>query len=521
MASIGISKVLDLSSILSRPAKKAINLKKMRITSIQGQNFKSFELVNKVDFWDNINIFVGKNNSWKSTILNCILKIQYPDKILIPKRIGASNMSVRLGVSGVPWDIVFIDLFHPRWFRGINSNNSPVMGIQFSSQEPENPIFYYWSKRKVNNYSEQINEYNTKNVTGDFEFLFSRIDNIMNPSHPNHWDYKNACEEIIGFPIFSKAKWEGKRAWFMVNWNETIFLSEMWEGIPNLVWLIVDICRAEDKIFIIEEPENDIHPQALKKLMELITKKSINNQFFISTHSNIVLKYLGTLPETKIFWVTNELQDTAVGKLFTSELKELSKEQRGEALEDLGYDLFDSDLWSGWLFLEESSAEKIIRDFIIPLFHQDLKWRLRTFSCGWIDKVKNKFDDFNKLFVYLHLSETYKNKAWVMIDSWESERVIIQKMKDNYRPSWWRENNFLQFSNHDFEEYYPWIFSSDVSIVLAITDKTEKMEQKRILLERVVTWLKENPVEWKNALEESASEVIQKIWEIKQALLSQ
>lgn len=495
----------------------------MKITSIQLNNVKSFEIINKTDFSDNINIFVGSNNSWKSTILNSILRIQQ-NHIQLSRRIGSTGKnSVRLGVSGIPGDICFIDVLN-HWdniLGGVNNNGSRVTLEIFPSKEPENPIFSYSSKRKVNSYSNQVNEWNTKIVTGDFQYLTARIDNLMNRSHPNHDEYYTACSDIIGFPIGTFAKDDWKQAGYTVDSDNKILLSEMGEGIPNLVWLIVDLCRAKDKIFIIEEPENDIHPRALKKLMELITKKSLNNQFFISTHSNIVLKYLWILPETKIFWVISELKDTPVGKLFTSELKELTPEQRGEVLEDLGYDLFDSDLWSGWLFLEESSAEKIIRDFIIPFFHEDLKWRLRTFTCGWIDKVKNKFDDFNNLFVYLHLSETYKNKAWVMIDFWVLEWGIIQKMKEKYWPSWWRENNFLQFNKHDFEEYYPWIFSSKVSTVLAITDKAERREQKRILLEEVVAWLKANPVEWKTALEESASEVIQKIWEIKRALLTQ
>jgi hypothetical protein len=57
----------------------------------------------------------------------------------------------------------------------------------------------------------------------------------------------------------------------------------MGEGIPHLLGLINDLCLAENKLFLIEEPENDIHPKALKRLLDLIIQKSQSNQFVIST----------------------------------------------------------------------------------------------------------------------------------------------------------------------------------------------------------------------------------------------
>ena len=41
----------------------------------------------------------------------------------------------------------------------------------------------------------------------------------------------------------------------------------MGEGVANIVGLLVDLCLAENKLFLIEEPENDIHPKALKGLL--------------------------------------------------------------------------------------------------------------------------------------------------------------------------------------------------------------------------------------------------------------
>jgi predicted ATPase len=49
----------------------------------------------------------------------------------------------------------------------------------------------------------------------------------------------------------------------------------------------------------IEEPETDLHPRALHGLLDLIVQSAAehNNQFVISTHSNIVVRHLGGLDD--------------------------------------------------------------------------------------------------------------------------------------------------------------------------------------------------------------------------------
>src|SRR5206468_1389449 len=68
--------------------------------------------------------------------------------------------------------------------------------------------------------------------------------------------------------------------------------------------------------------------------------------------------------------------------------------ERRAVLEELGYELIDWDLWEGWLFLEESSAERIIREYLIPWFVSELGGRVRTISAGGVYRVAPRFDDF-------------------------------------------------------------------------------------------------------------------------------
>lgn len=253
---------------------------------------------------------------------------------------------------------------------------------------------------------------------------------------------------------------------------ERIPITSMGEGISHILALIYDLLEAEKQIFLIEEPENDLHPQALKKLLNLIIEKSVTNQFFISTHSNIVCKILGGETNTKIFNIETKFNDNSIPR---SECQELETEkQRKDALEKLGYDLSDYYLWAGWLILEESSAEFFIREYLIPWFTPELKGKLKTVA------AKGKF----------------VNKASC---SWSNE-------------------NFKNFSKSNFEDYYPAEFKDDISIINEETDTQKKREKKKALLDKVKDWINEDEEKAKKEFQESAKEIISILGEIKAKL---
>jgi hypothetical protein len=225
------------------------------------------------------------------------------------------------------------------------------------------------------------------------------------------------------------------------------------------------------------------------------------------------MKYLGGVENSKIFNITNELRDLERQNLFVSEIKEISQnpEERRQVLEDLGYDFFDFDLWKGWLFLEESSAEIIIRDYLIDWFVKPLKNKIRTFSANGTASIIPKFEDFDKLFIFLHLEPTYKNRVWVIIDSGEEENKIIEKLANKYTKSGWSKSNFGQFREHDFEKYYPSVFQPKVEDILKEKDKQKRRELKKQLLEDVKLWIVSDENTAKEQFKESAKEVIEKL----------
>lgn len=484
----------------------------MKITALELVNVKSFKKLEKTTFSNSINIFTGLNNSGKSIILKSIFTLQER---------SLSNADVTIGQSSGYINIFYSDIYNKdeNYFRyslvenrldEFTSNNSRLSARpQFLPTEPDNVIYPYFSKRKVVQYNSTVDEASSKSVTGNHANLSAKIDRLNSPQSDYFNEYRQACLNILGFEICAILKDSGKQAaYYIKGINGHIPVSSMGEGVPNMLGLIVDLCVAEDKIFLIEELENDLHPKALKGLLDLIISKSETNQFFISTHSNIVLKNLGGVDNTKVFKVCNDNNDEVLTKMHLSHMKEvLGAEERQLILEELGYESSDFDRWDYWLFLEESSAQTII-EYLINWFVPALKNKIYIYSCKGIGNVERRLMEFNSLFVYLNLSQIYQNKAWVLVDSGQNELEIINKLKTDYAKKGWKSRNFQNLSKHNFEEYYPDRFKIEVDKALAIPDKENRKKAKQKVLLSVVEWIKNNEELARAEFGISASEVI-------------
>ncbi len=490
----------------------------MKVKSINLINIKCFERLD-LDLSEKINVFIGANNSGKSTILKSLLEMQYPESIgkdSIRKTSEGASMEVFFsGNSKLYFDLPVQYFFKSLRTNKLNeyiydycfiNNGAKIRSNNLSTIEPNNFIYPHLADRKVSSYNEIINLENTKAVTGRFNNLYPKIDRLASSQLSEHQLYKDACSDILGIMITTIPSRNGKKGGYTITDQIDIPIDSMGEGVYHIAGLLADLTVAKDKLFLIEEPENDLHPQALKKLLDLIIQKSDTNQFVITTHSNIVVKHLGIIETTNIFKVSQMLKDRIPTSTCTL-LKE--PEQRREALEELGYEIFDYDMWEGWIFFEESSAERIVRDFIIPEFFPRLQCKIRTYSATSITRIDKKFDSFNDLFVFLHLSPVYKNKVWVILDNGKKEKAIIDKMKSMYVSRGWDETCFIQFSQHDFESYYPECFQEKVKETLAIENGLRKQDAKKQLLYEVLAWINEDRERARREFENSAKDVIE------------
>jgi hypothetical protein len=237
------------------------------------------------------------------------------------------------------------------------------------------------------------------------------------------------------------------------------------------------------------------------------------NQFVVSTHSSIVVRYLGAATDSRVFYVS-----APKGQLpTTAKIEEVQNSPRArlDILRELGYSFSDFDLWDGWLILEESSAERIVRDYLVRWFAPKLS-RVRTLAANGTGNVEATFADFDRLMRFAHLEPMYFEAAWVRVDADPSGQAVVQKLREGYKT--WPEDHFACFSKEQFECYYPEHFAEKVASVLGMAGGQKKREAKRQLLGDVLKWLDEDEDRGRAALEISAKDVIGELRRIEAQL---
>lgn len=477
-------------------------------------------------------MLIGQNNAGKSILIRCLNLIQNGALTRQDLRIGAELGSIDIAVSDPMRTLrnIGLDATEANLQFRLPSNSNAVSREalftggnrasigSYPQREPNNAIYPFLAKRKVMTYDEVVNEPKANEVLENFTYLVAKVDRLTTPSHQLFEEFRNSCRNIIGFEIDSVTSPGGHRVGFPVGRTGSITLDTMGEGVPHLLALIADLCIADDKIFLLEEPENDLHPRALKSLLGLIIDKSTRNQFIVTTHSNIVARYLGSVDGAKTFLVQLRFENQIPTSDYLAVPEE--PEARREVLEELGYEMTDYDLWDAWLVLEESSAERLLKEFFIPAFTPGLNGRLRTVAAGGIDGVEAKFDDFNRLFLFTHLTPSYRNRAWVVVDSGARGIEVVAELSRRYVPGGWTPNHFRVLGRQDFEQYYPPAFAADAAAALAIKDKRQRHAAKTSLLYGVLEWI---AADRNRAIEEfskSAQEIVDLLREIEEALSS-
>lgn len=493
----------------------------MKITQLSISNFRSFEQTPNLEFGQ-INVLVGKNNAGKSSVLYAIGMLQGIDISIQNIRNSRHHWtSIRIRLT----DSDLSSTFYSAQYYGLESEKgwqiaykgTDLIQAPFENKEPNHILVPFFSKRKATLYSSQgVKKEDSKRISTDWQSLVPHLAKITSPSFPQHKAYTEACESILGFVVSPIPAEHGQLAGIFLPSGGELFIEQMGAGVPHIVDLLVKLAVSKDKIFLIEEPENDLHPEALKALLGLIIESSKHNQFIISTHSNIVVQHLCAEQDSRLFEV--RVKDA---KQQLSEISEVetTPEARLRVLEDLGYSLSDTApyLWDAWLILEESSAETIIRNYLIPLFCPKLA-RLRTFSAQGTGNVEKTFSDLQRLITFAHLEPAYKNKTWIIVDGDKSGQEAIDKIKGKFKESnGWDSKKFQTFTAENFETYYPECFAEETNEVLS-KQGDAKRTAKAALLKKVLDWLADNPEGGKAELAKSAKEVIAKLKEIEQAL---
>ena len=510
----------------------------MRVNRIQLDNFRSFETTGEIHF-DDVNVLIGENNSGKSSIIRAIRYLQ--QGILDAAkdvRFGNNAARVALWINAEGKHPQVSDHVELQIVYNVTSHNRAdgSVGIQvfgadgeivtdigafatgqnfpfaFRSQEPDHFVVPFLSKRKTGRYSSAINLDEATSVPLDASSLAAKVSRLSTPSFPGYDLYSNACKEILGIQIANAPNPLGQLPSMYLPDRTAISIEQMGDGVPSVLFLLSQLATSKRKVFLIEELENDLHPKALKALLDLVVQSAQvdENQFIISTHSNIVVTHLAKLEKFKLFRVSNERG--APVPTSTIEVVDATVQARIEVLQDLGYTLSDFHLFEGWLIFEEASAESICRNYLIPWFAPKLR-KVRTIAAGGVDKVEAKYEDVGRLVLFTHLIPTYADRVWVLVDGDSAGLNVVEKLHNDFRRI--PPDRFGSFDQNDFERYYPERFQEEANDALKIENRKLRQDAKNALRCKVEAWIDSDEDQAKDAFQKSASDVIGKLQDVE------
>ncbi len=525
----------------------------MWIKNLRLKNVQSYKDAS-ITFAKGLNVIVGKNNTGKSTILRSLFQFQsgsnQKPNLLIRKFekdgfIFATIVDNQFIPTGKPIDptddqALFVGLRHGNslWahlpqntvvddipsLMPVLERNGNSMGFElFPDYEPNNAFIPFLAKRKtLYNHQSQFDDQSLKKIDADFRNLATKLNRSISNTLADK--FQSACKDILNFvPRTLPGQQNMNQATIgqYISPEEFVTLDQMGDGVVQTIGLLVNLFQAKGKIFLIEEIENDLHPAALKKILNLIVDSSANNQFIVSTHSNIVMRVLGAAQDARIFETKSHLEENGDSKteLFSSDINLVNKSpgERIRVLNDLGYELIDSHLWASYLILEEPSAEHIILNFLIPHFTPKIVGRIRTIAAKGVDDTPARFHHLHSLFTYVHTSPVYSNKAWVLVDGDAAGKKVITKLQERFNRTW-EPNHFRTFSKSDFEEFYPSKFKNEIDEINNEVNGITKGTLKLNLAKKIVSEYLGNPIDKAKEYEAYFKEVVDILKEIEVAL---
>ncbi|NEB41479.1 AAA family ATPase [Streptomyces sp. SID14515] len=488
----------------------------MIFTSIEVSNFRSIAESGTLPLGP-ITLIIGRNNTGKSSLLHAIYLLQEGSQFRESDiRVGEESSRILLSYQG---DIPLPVLRNTQSPGGVAEKHIQLTltnsGSQLNAAQdgggyiiglapgkvPDNVIYPVFAGRVQRASAGQVDRQSMLAVWPHDGNIVARVASLATAQFAEAVQFRQLCRDVLGFEISVIPGDHGQHLGMQVDRFSSINIDSMGTGVAAVLNLIVSLCGARGKLFLIEELENDLHPYALKALLDAILAASEFNQFIISTHSSIVLAKLGSL-ETSV--VLHTSTDEQIPPSTSYEVVS-TPSRRVDVLQELGYEISDLHLSDGWMIFEESSAERLVRQYLIPWFASGLRG-IRTVAAGGTSRVEPIFTDFVEMLLFAHLEPMYKGRAWVVVDGDDSGVEVISKLSQKFQD--WPSSRFNSWESERFEDYYPEVFQDKVQEVFSIEGKADLRRAKKELLDEVLDWIEADEVVARAEFEKSAGEVI-------------
>jgi hypothetical protein len=498
----------------------------LRIRSLRLTNLQAFADSGLIPL-RHITLFVGKNNAGKSAILSGI-RLAQADLIPSPAelvRVGTDQARVELDLTDLPMPVRRQGADSGQLTVRVNRHGTveyeltPTRG----TVEPFKPlpaalpgamVLPLLADTGLRGFDERVNVQTTKSIRSDVDNLPALMAGLTSAGNPRSADFVNSCEKLLGFRLGLLPSVNGQLPGLAVDDSTEIRLGSMGAGVIRMARLLVYLAHARTRILLVEEPENDLHPEALHYVLELIATVAPESQVIVTTHSHIVVNSLAAEKDCAIYSVEMELNENRIPTGTVSKCE--TAQERLAILRRLGNQLVDFGLFEAYLILEESSAETIVQR-LMAWFVPKLVGRIRTLACYGVEDAIPRFSDLRRLFVFTHLEDIYRGRAWVVVDGDDAGRAVVEKLKTDF--SDWPEEHFRSFAAPAFELFYPEPFRKRANAALGTSNRDERRRLKRELLADVIAWIDENDDRARKAFEESAASAIEILRDIELKVL--
>lgn len=453
------------------------------------KNYKCFQNESTLLITKPINVIIGKNNSGKSTVLEIIEYASNP-----VKNYEISEIDLIYGIEinedlikSIPTKISIdpSNIGKHLYFNLYNDKKTKFIGSDILLTKEQNDFFSFYKPVFSNPLYNKIftkiaaerdiipgkenNLPSEKKINPKGDGFVNLLQNLVNSNYQYKEliedDFREAINKITEPEIkidklhiskLNMSYWEI----FLKTNNKTISISNMGSGIKTILLILAHFVvlpkynahSLAQFIFAIEEPENNLHPAILRRLLMFIKEKVLQNNtsVFLTSHSNIVIDFFNNVAESDIIHLTHKKGNVEIKyvKEFTDKLA---------ILEDLQFkasDLFQSNCI---IWVEGPSDRTYINKWISLVdpslkegFHYSIMFYggrlLKNLSCDKKECNENEINDF------ISLVKINPNIILVMDSDKESEEDVINDTKLRIHKELGKENSWIT-DGREIENY--------------------------------------------------------------------